>query len=211
MSVTFLVFLAIVWGSFGLWGYLRGWKAALVMLVLIVGSLLALAIAPNQVKQIFDYFNKAVGLMTGGTKPLINTAPSSLVVFLLNGAVIFGFLLGLLKIFRAKSTFMGFLIGFINGYLYTAYMLAALFPQRAILPLPIKIPGLSTVSLSTAAASPPSAGLPGTFASYLEQILKMPCLPTAVVAGVFLFILLTVLLGNRGGGGGGGGGGGRKG
>ena len=199
MSVAFLVFLAIVWGVFGLWGYLRGWKAALVMLVLIVGSLLALAIAPEQVQKIFDYVNKAAALMTGGTKPLINTAPSSLVVILLNGAVFLGFLLGLLKILRAKPTFMGFLLGFFSGYFYTAYMLAALAPQRAILPLPIKIPGLTTVSLTTAAASPPSAGLPGTFTTWMENALQLPCLPTAIVAGVFLFILLTIILGNRGG------------
>ncbi len=202
MSVAFLVFLAIVWGIFGLWGFLRGWKAALVMLVLVVGSLLVLAIAPEQVQKIFDYINKAAAMVTGGTKPLINTAPSSLVVILLNGAVILGFLLGLLKIFRTKPTFMGFLLGFINGYFYTAYMLAALAPQRAILPLPIKIPGLTTVSLSTAAASPPSAGLPGTFMSYVEKALQLPCLPTVIVAGIFLFILLTILLGNRGGKGG---------
>jgi len=199
MSVTFLVFLAIIWGIFGLWGFLRGWKAALVMLVLVVGSLLVLAIAPAQVQKIFDYLNKAAAMVTGATKSLINTAPSSLVVILLNGAVILGFLLGLLKIFRTKPSFMGFLLGFINGYFYTAYMLAALVPQRAILPLPIKISGLTTVSLTTAATSPPSAGLPGTFMTWMEKALQLPCLPTAIVAGVFLFILLTILLGNRGG------------
>ena len=104
----------------------------------------------------FDYINKAAALMTGGNKPLINTAPSSLVVIMLIGAVILGFLIGLLRIFRTKPSFMGFLLGFINGYFFTAYMLAALVPQRAILPLPIKIPGLTSVSLSAAAASPPS-------------------------------------------------------
>ena len=74
----------------------------------------------------FDYINKAVAMMTGGNKPFINTAPSSLVVIMLIGAVILGFLLGLLRIFRAKPSFMGFLLGFINGYFFTAYMLAAL-------------------------------------------------------------------------------------
>ncbi len=49
MSVTFIIFLAIVWGIFGLWGFLRGWKAALVMLVLIIGSLLLLSAAPERV------------------------------------------------------------------------------------------------------------------------------------------------------------------
>ena len=156
MSVTFIIFLAIVLGIFGLWGFLRGWKAALVMLVLILGSLLLLSAAPESVAALFDYVNKAAALVTGSTKPLINTAPSSLVVFMLIGAVILGFLLGLLRIFRAKPSFMGFLLGFISGYFFTAYMLAALMPQRAILPLPIKIPGLTSISLSAAAASPPS-------------------------------------------------------
>ena len=40
MTVSFVILLAIVWGIFGLWGFLRGWKAALVMLVMILGSLL---------------------------------------------------------------------------------------------------------------------------------------------------------------------------
>ena len=198
MSVAFIVFLTIVWGMFGLWGFLRGWKAALVMLVLIIGSLLLLSAAPERVQEMFGYVNKAAALITGSSEPLINTAPSSLVVFVLNGAVILGFLLGLLRIFRTKPSFMGFLLGFINGYFYTAYMLAALVPQRAILPLPIKIPGLTTVSLTSAAASPPSAGLPGTFADWLEKVFQMPCLPTTIVAGIFLFILLTVFIGNRG-------------
>ena len=197
MSVAFLVFLAITWGIFGLWGFLRGWKSALVMLVLIVGSLLILAVAPEQVQKIFGYINQAAAMVTGSSKPLINTAPSSLVVILLNGAVILGFLLGLLKIFNTKPTFMGFLLGFINGYFYTAYMLAALVPQRAILPLPIKIPGLTSISLSAAAASPPST-VAFTVGSWIQQIFQMPCLPTAIVAGIFLFIVLTFIIGNRG-------------
>ena len=116
---------------------------------------------------------------------------------MLIGAVILGFLLGLLRIFRAKPSFMGFLLGFINGYFFTAYMLAALMPQRAILPLPIKIPGLTSVSLSAAAASPPST-VSFTVGSWVQQIFQMPCLPSAIVAGIFLFILLTILIGNRG-------------
>jgi hypothetical protein len=197
MSITFILFLAIVLGIFGLWGFLRGWKAALVMLVLIVGSLLVLSIAPESIQAVFDYVNKAVGMMTGGSKPLINTAPSSLVVIMLIGAVILGFLLGFLRIFRAKPSFMGFLFGFISGYFFTAYMLAALMPQRAILPLPIKIPGLTSISLSAAAASPPST-VAFTVGSWVQQIFQMPCLPTAIVAGIFLFIILTIIVGNRG-------------
>jgi len=197
MSVTFILFLAIVLGIFGLWGFLRGWKAALVMLVMIIGSLLLLSVAPERVAEIFNYFNKAVEMMTGGSKPVIDTAPSSLVVIMLIGAVFFGFLLGFLRIFRAKPSFMGFLLGFFSGYFFTAYMLAALMPQRAILPLPIKIPGLTSVSLSAAAASPPST-VAFTIGSWVQQIFQMPCLPTAIVAGIFLFILLTIIVGNRG-------------
>jgi hypothetical protein len=202
MTVSFMILLAIVWGIFGLWGFLRGWKSALVMLVMIIGSLLLLSIAPERVAKMFDYINKAVAMVTGGSKPLINTAPSSLVVIILNGAVFLGFLLGLLRIFRTKPSFSGFLLGFINGYFYTAYMLAALVPQWAILPLPIKIPGLQAVSLSSAIAAPPSEGLPGAIVDGLATLCTAPCLPTVIVAGIFLFILLTILLGNRGGRGG---------
>jgi hypothetical protein len=197
MTVSFVILLAIVWGIFGLWGFLRGWKAALVMLVMILGSLLLLSAAPEKVAEMFNYINKAVEMATGGNKPFINTAPASLVVIILNGAVILGFLLGLLRIFRTKPSFSGFLLGFINGYFYTAYMLAALVPQWAILPLPIKIPGLKSVSLSTAIASPPSQGLPGAFVEGMKTLCAAPCLPTAIVAGIFFFILLTVLVSNR--------------
>ncbi len=48
MSVFFLVFLAIIWGLFGLWGFLRGWKAALLMLIFIIGTLLMLSLAMPQ-------------------------------------------------------------------------------------------------------------------------------------------------------------------
>ena len=89
------------------------------------------------------------------------------------------------------------MLGFINGYFFTAYMLAALMPQRAILPLPIKIPGLNTISLSAAAASPPNT-VSFAVGSWVEQFFQMSCLPTAIVAGIFLFILLTILIGNRG-------------
>ena len=49
----------------------------------------------QRVQALFDYVNKAAALVTGSTKPLINTAPSSLVVFMLIGAVILSFLLAL--------------------------------------------------------------------------------------------------------------------
>jgi hypothetical protein len=197
MTVSFVILLAIVWGMFGLWGFLRGWKAALVMLAMIVGSLLMLSVAPEKVAEMFDYINKAVEMATGGSKPVINTAPSSLVVIILNGAVILGFLLGLLRIFRTRPSLSGFLVGFVNGYFYTAYMLAALVPQWAILPLPIKIPGLTTVPLSSAISSPPSQGLPGAVVEGLATLCAAPCLPTAIVAGIALFILLTILASNR--------------
>jgi hypothetical protein len=167
------------------------------MLVMILGSLLMLSAAPEKVAEMFDYINKAVEMATGGNKPFINTAPSSLVVIILNGAVILGFLLGLLRIFRSKPSFSGFLLGFVNGYFYTAYMLAALVPQWAILPLPIKIPGLKSVPLSTAIASPPSQGLPGAIVEGIQKLFAMPCLPTAIVVGVFLVIVLTIIVGNR--------------
>lgn len=198
MTVSFVILLAIVWGMFGLWGFLRGWKAALVMLVMILGTLIMLSAAPEKVAQIFDYVNKAVEMATGGSKPVISTAPADLIVIVLNMAVIAGFLLGLLRIFRSKPSFSGFLLGFINGYFYTAYMLAALVPQWAILPLPIKIQGLKSVSLSTAIASPPSQGLPGAIVEGIQKLFAMPCLPTAIVAGIFLFIVLTIIVGNRG-------------
>ena len=198
MGIVFLVFLAIIWGMFGLFGFLRGWRAALLSTVLIVGTLLVLSIAPEKIKEIFDYVNQAAAMITGDSKPVIDTSPAGLTPILLTGAVIFGFFLGLLRIFRTQPSFMGFLLGFINGYLYTAYMLAALVPTRAILPLPIKIPGLSTVSLTAAAAAPPSTGLIGTFISWLDAALKMACAPTAIVAGIILFILLAILLGNKG-------------
>jgi hypothetical protein len=198
MTVSFVILLAIVWGMFGLWGFLRGWKAALVMLVMILGTLIMLSAAPEKIAQIFDYVNKAVEMATGGSKPVISTAPADLIVIVLNMAVIAGFLLGLLRIFRSKPSFSGFLLGFINGYFYTAYMLAALVPQWAILPLPIKIQGLKSVSLSTAIASPPSQGLPGAIVEGIQKLFAMPCLPTAIVVGIFLVIVLTIIVGNQG-------------
>ena len=198
MTVSFVILLAIVWGMFGLWGFLRGWKAALVMLVMILGTLIMLSAAPEKVAQIFDYVNKAAEMATGGSKPVISTAPADLIVIVLNMAVIAGFLLGLLRIFRSKPSFSGFLLGFINGYFYTAYMLAALVPQWAILPLPIKIQGLKSVSLSTAIASPPSQGLPGAIVEGIQKLFAMPCLPTAIVVGIFLVIVLTIIVGNQG-------------
>jgi hypothetical protein len=197
MTVSFVILLAIVLGLFGCCGTWRGWKAALVMLVMILGTLIMLSAAPEKVAQMFDYVNKAVEMATGGSKPVISTAPADLIVIVLNMAVIAGFLLGLLRIFRSKPSFSGFLLGFINGYFYTAYMLAALVPQWAILPLPIKIQGLKSVSLSTAIASPPSQGLPGAIVEGIQKLFAMPCLPTAIVVGIFLVIVLTIIVGNR--------------
>ncbi len=135
-------------------------------------------------------------MISGNSTPVIQTTPANLTVIMLSGAVILAFLLGLMRIFRTKPSLTGFLLGFFNGYLFSAYMLAALMPQRAILPLPIQISGLTSVSLSAAAASPPST-VAATFAGWVEKIFQMPCLPTAIVAGIFLFILLTVLVGNQ--------------
>lgn len=197
MGVPFLLLLAVVAAVFAVYGFVRGTKATLVITVCIVGALLILSLFGNEVAKVVGFFNKALGMLLDTEAPLISTAPSTLVPLTLIGAIVVGFFLGLLKVFKGKPSVGGLLLGLVNGYLFIAYMLAARMPQVAFLWLPIKIPGLTTVSLQ-AAVSVPSGSTPlDQFFQWLQQILAMACTPTAIVLFIVLFLFLVVLLGNR--------------
>lgn len=197
MGVPFLILLGVVWALFGVYGYVRGTKANLVMTVCVVGALLILSLFDDRVVQGVEFFNKMAGMLLDTQEPLISTEPSTLVPLALIGAIVVGFFLGLLKVFRGKPSVGGLLLGLVNGYLFIAYMLAARMPQVAFLWLPIKIPGLSAVSLQ-AAVSVPAGGSPlDQFARWLQNLATTTCTPTVIVILIVLFLFLVIVLGNR--------------
>jgi hypothetical protein len=197
MGVPFLILLAVVLTVFGVYGYVRGTKANLVMTACIVGALLILSLFGDKVVQLVEYFNKMAEMLLN-KENLISTEPSTLVPLALMSAVVIGFFLGLLKVFKGKPSIGGLLLGLVNGYLFIAYMLAARMPQVAFLWLPIKIPGLTTVSLEAAVSVPPGSTPLDQFAQWLQQAMTMACTPTAIVVFIVLFLFLVILLGNRG-------------
>jgi small-conductance mechanosensitive channel len=197
MGVPFLILLAVVFALFGVYGFVRGTKANLVMTVCIVGALLILSLFGDKVVQAVNFFNKAMRMFLDTQEPLISTEPSTLVPLVLIGAIVVGFFLGLLKVFKGKPSIGGLLLGLVNGYLFIAYMLAARMPQVAFLWLPIKIPGLTTVSLEAAVSVPPGNTPANQFAQWLQQVAAMACTPTAIIVFIVLFLFLVILLGNR--------------
>jgi hypothetical protein len=197
MGVPFLILLAVVLAIFGVYGYMRGTKANLVMTVCIVGALLILSLFGPKVEQGVTFLNKIAGMLLNTQEPLISTEPSTLVPLTLMGAIVVGFFLGLLKVFRGRPSIGGLLLGLLNGYLFIAYMLAALMPQVAFLWLPIKIPGLTTVSLEAAVSVPAGSTPMDQLVQWVQDIATLACTPTAIVVFVVLFLFLVIILGNK--------------
>jgi hypothetical protein len=156
--MTWLFILAGTMAIFGVIGYLRGWRAALFILIM---TILAVAVTGSLGNTIVKYINAfAKGfqfLLSGGlsalagsgsadeaiaalqdTPPLVTDANKYLVLGLIFVTVVLvAILISGAKWFMPKRSILGLFIGLLAGYIVAAMIIRAIVPEyAALVPLP---------------------------------------------------------------------------
>jgi hypothetical protein len=217
-----LIILATVMAVFGVFGYLRGVKFSWFNAALVVLSILLLNRAGNTLVRVIDLFYR-VGraMLAGGFKAisgegeggfaklgdLVSNVPSLIgkdgtptalvIIFLL--IIALGFLLGTLKVFKSKASYLGLALGLLTGYVVSAYMLYKVLPEAGIqLPLPGWLLGLPSGSALPVPSGPSVTGsalakLTGALLGLVDR--GQIALLIAILIAVF--VLLAVRMGNR--------------
>lgn len=222
----FIILLAAVMALFGVLGYLRGRKSMLVTTAVIWFGLIVVSRLGEVIAATVNGLNYAVRFVLAGglaalggdgdrggaldrvfqsleqVQPLIEpdgTGPGMIIIFL--GLVLLGFLLGMLKALRSKPGLWSLLLGLVNGYVLTAYILRAVLPQGGFeLPLPA---GLFGPSITPAAAPSPAGpsiagGIAARVTATLQALVDGGQIALLIAILIAVFVLLATRLGNRG-------------
>ncbi len=217
MFTFIIVVVAAVMTFFAVIGFLRVVRASVIILILLTTSLALLqAFGPRLIaiiNRLWQFFmggglNALAGdggrslseALSQPVKPPIDpNAPATFYLLTFYFIVLVALLIGSLKPFllSGRFSFTGLLVGLINGYIVAAYSIAVLFPEFAVLPVPLPVKGM------TPATPPQGLPLPGTeiVAARLLQFLdNLGSSPSAhfVVAGlIIVFIVLATRLSAR--------------
>lgn len=208
--MTWLIVLAGFMAIFGVLGYLRGWRAALFVLILTV---LAVAITGRLGEVIIKYIN-AFGkgfrfLLSGGlnalagsgsadqaiaslqgSPPLVDEANGSLVLGLLFVIVVLlAVVLSGIPWFKGGRSVFGMFLGLAAGYIVAAMIVRALTPEYvALVPLPF---GFAAPAAPSAVVLQPGAAGP----SLSERILDfLTGLADRGLIAAFLGIVIAIFL-----------------
>lgn len=219
--MTWLIVLAGFMAIFGVIGYLRGWRAALFVLIL---TFLAVAITGRLGPVIIRYIN-AFGkgfrfLLSGGLNalagqgdanaaiqalqgapPLVDDANSTLVLGLLFVIVVMlALLLSGIPWFKGSRSVFGLFLGLAAGYIVAAMIVRALTPEYvALVPLPF--------GLAAPAAAPPGAvviqpgqtgpSLSARVLDFLTGLADRGLIAAFLGIVIAVFLLLATGFGNR--------------
>lgn len=221
-----LILLATVMAVFGVFGYLRGFKSILLTTAIIWLGLVLVSRFGDLIAKTVNGLNYAVrfalagGLgalggsgdkgeaitqvfeRMGAVKPLISadgTGPGMLLVFLL--LVMLGLLLGALKKLKTKSSPLSLILGLLNGYVVTAFLLRMALPEAGILlPLPAGLLRGQAAASAVAAATGPSVtdSAIAKLAATLANLAGYSQIAILIAILIAVFVLLAVRSGNRG-------------
>ncbi len=197
-----LVILATVMAVFGVLGFQRGTRSAVVSAVVVLGSLLAIRFARGNIIGFVNKLNKGVHFflesdVPANLQPLATSdqpGPWLVIVFVV--LVALGLLVSQLKAFKGAPSIGGLLLGLVSGYLVSAYLVDALALSAAALPLPF---GLSSAKLAQGIATAPEAGK--DFLSRLNTALgsvDKKTLATLLAAILAVFFIGALRLGGKG-------------
>lgn len=220
-----LILLATVMAVFGVFGYLRGIKSTLVTtasiwlgLVLVSRFSSTIALAVNGLNYAAR-FALAGGLgalggsgdkgaainqvfeRMGAVKSLISadgTGPGYILIFLALMGV--GLLLGALKALKAKSSPLSLVLGLLNGYVVSAYLLRRGLPEAGILlPLPAGLLGSQAPLGAIPAPAGPSVtgSAVAKLAAGLTQLATQGRIAILIAVLIAIFVLLAVRTGSR--------------
>jgi hypothetical protein len=220
METLLVIILATVMAVFGVLGYQRGGRSSLVTLIITGLGMLVLSLQSGRVVSLIngigvgvrfalaggltamgggdnsDAMTKALAAARAAPKLIPADRPEIVALALLGILVFVALLLGLLKWFRRPASVLGLILGLLNGYLLSAYVLGSLFPQFAILPSPL-LPKAAAQAVAARPATPASAGLePLALLSGLVGSKELPLIATLALG---LLILIATRSGARGG------------
>lgn len=216
--MTWIIFLAGFMAIFGVIGYLRGTKAAII--VLLAGFIGLLIIGPygEKVVSYINAFGKGFRfLSSGGMAALSGSGSADNAIQALQGApavvqptdapivlgllyvvlVFFGLLISGIPWFSGKKSVGGLLLGLLAGYLVGGVVARALWPQyTAFLPLPILE---ETVAPATVAVAPGAgAGIGTQVVNGLSALANSGLVPFIIAIAIVLFIIAATRTSNRG-------------
>jgi hypothetical protein len=207
--MSWIFVLAFSMAIFGIIGYLRGWRAALFVLIM---TFLAVAITGALSETILRYIN-AFGkgfrfLTSGGLSALAGEGGLEEAIAALEGAPALvskdnqGLVLGLLfvivlllalllsglPLFRGRKSIFGLFLGMLTGYIVAAMVVRAILPEYAVcIPLPFGFgPPVPVI---------PYTAQPGTGASISQRVLGfLTGLADRGLIAAFLGILIAIFL-----------------
>ncbi len=219
-----LILLATVMAIFGVFGYLRGGKStllttAIIWLGLVLVSRFAGTIATmvngvnygirfvlaggmsalggsgdkgNAVNQVFERMGKVTPLIAAD-----GSGPGLILVFLL--LMLLGLLLGALKSLKTKSSPWSLILGMVNGYVISAYLLRMALPEAGILlPLPAGLLGSqAAVAVPTPAGPSVTGSALAKLAATLTGLATAGHIAILIAILIAIFVLLAVRTGNR--------------
>ncbi|MDQ1300320.1 MAG: hypothetical protein QG637_237 [Chloroflexota bacterium] len=164
MLLFIMLAVATIMTVFGVIGFLRVTKASVIILAVLLSGPVFLRAAGPQLIAIINrlggfFLGGGVNALTGGdaskglsdalskpAKALIDPgSPAAFYLLMFYFIMIVGLLLGSLKPFKlsGRYSFSGLLLGLVNGYTVAAYSIAVIFPEFAVLPVPLEIKGMT--------------------------------------------------------------------
>lgn len=218
--MTWLIVLAAFMAIFGVLGYLRGWRAALFVLIL---TFLAVAITGGLGDVIIRYIN-AFGkgfrfLLSGGMSALAGEGSADAALQALRDApafveganeplvlgllfvivVLLGVLLSGISWFKGGRSVFGLFLGLAAGYIVAAMIVRAVTPEfMALVPLPF---GFAAPATSGPVTIQPGTGGPSLSArvlTFLTGLVDRGLIATFLAILIAVFLLLAARTGGRG-------------
>lgn len=176
--MTSLIILATVMAILGVVGYLRGTKSALITTLFIVGGL---ALIQQREEQIVKAINDQAKLIPPNTP---GPAMALLMLFLLG----VGLLVGRSRMLHGQPSLGGMLLGLLNGYLVTMFVLTAL-GLGELVPLPF------VSELRERYAAPTEVVLLGEEGDVLKHLTALATQPgNKQLVAIFVAILIALFI-----------------
>lgn len=203
---------------FGVIGYQRGTRAAVVVLVAAVLGLLVIGPLGATVIRYINAFGKGFRFLASGgmaaltgsgsadtaiaalqnTPALVQTNDSPVVLGLLYVVlVLIGLLVSRLPWFKGKDSVWGLVLGLVAGYLVGGIVVRALWPQYvAFLPLPVLAEPAAPIPAPVSGG--PASGFVTQLVTGLSALAGSSLLPVIIAIVIVVFILVATRSGNRG-------------
>jgi|GEM_PF-2459060 len=215
MLLFVILLIAVIIAFFAMLTFIRTAKAAVIMLGILMGGLAFLRVLGPKLIAIINMLVQFVqvgglaaltgsdpgkGLSEAFTK--LKQAPAPIdpkdpVLFYLLMIYIFvaiGIAIGSAKSFRlqGKYSYSGLLLGLVIGYLVAAYTIAVIFPESAILPLPIS--GIVPQAQTAAAAATSGPAISVKFLEFLGNLSSNPSAHFIIAGLIVVFIFMAARL-----------------